>query len=113
MTRAIKRAMKKTKKQEKQPMIQALVWYKEEDWEVLMDMFPDRHLLPASYNDWLVRADELVAKVQAEGNIALKVFIDPITFPQWCKEKKREMDAEARTAMALEVATQQRFGSKV
>ncbi len=109
MTRALKRAMKKKKTQRnQQPMIRALVWYKEEDWDVLMNMFPDRDLMPVSYGDWLARADELMEKVQAEGDIALKVFIDPLTFPQWCREKGLEMDAAARTELAMEVATKQR-----
>jgi len=88
-------------------MTQALVWYKEEDWDILMDMFPDRHLMPATYSDWLARADELLEKVQAEGDIAIKVFIDPDTFPQWCREKGLKPDAAARTELALEVATKQ------
>ena len=94
-------------------MIQALVWYKEEEWDELMAMFPDRHLMPATFDDWLVRATELVDKVQAEGDIALKVFIDPVTFPEWCRKKGRTLDAAARTDMAIEVAMKQSFGSKV
>jgi len=113
MTRSIKRAMKKKQPQQKQPMIQALVWYKEEEWDELMDMFPDRHVMPATYNDWLVRAEELLKKIQAGEDIAVKVFIDPVTFPEWCKKKGRALDAAARTEMAIEVATKQSFGSKV
>jgi hypothetical protein len=105
--------MKKKQEQQKQPMIQALVWYKEEEWDELMEMFPDRHLMPVTFKDWLVRAEELVEKIQAEGNVAIKVFIDPITFPEWCKKKGRKLDAAARTDMAIEIAAKQTFGSKV
>lgn len=31
--------------------------------------------MPVSYDDWLARADELMGKVQAEGDITLKVFM--------------------------------------
>ncbi len=100
--------MTETNTQAKQaPTIQALVWYKEEDWEPLRKLFTDSHLLPASYTDWLQRAEEMVARVEAGGDVALKVFIDPETFPAWCKEKGKEMDGNARADLAIEVATLQ------
>lgn len=97
----------------KEPSIQAMVWYNEEDWERLLGMFTDSHLLPQSYADWLERAEEMVKQVEAAGDIVMKVFIDPETFPLWCKKKGREMDMNARTDLAIEVATRQSFGSKV
>ncbi len=92
-----------------EPAIQAMVWYKEEDWDTLMTLFSDRHLLPRSFGDWLVRAEEMLKKVEGSGDVVMKVFIDPETFPAWCKEKGREMDSNARAELAIEVATQQSF----
>ncbi len=106
--------MKNNKKTENQaPCIQAMVWYKEDDWDKLIELFTDSHLLPKSYEDWLKRAEEMADKVEAAGDVVMKVFIDPETFPAWCKEKKREMDMNARTELAIEVATHQSFGSRV
>lgn len=105
----------KSKKKEKetgsqhQPSVQAMVWYKEEDWDTLKQMFVDSHLLPENYQDWLARAEEMKEKVQAQGDIAMKVFIDPETFPEWCKKKNMKMDAEARSTLAIEVAQAQSF----
>ena len=115
MTRSIKRQMKK-KREEKtrqQPTLQALVWYKEEHYKELLELFPDRDRMPRTYQDWLVRAEELVRSIQAEGDTVVKVFIDPVTFPEWCRKKGVEPDAEARTRMAIEYATRQSFGSRV
>jgi hypothetical protein len=92
-----------------QPMIQAMVWYKEEHWDILIAMFSDADLLPKSYSDWLVRAEEKKKEVQDDGDIVIKVFIDPETFPEWCKKKGLPMDAEARSQLALEVAQDQSF----
>lgn len=92
-----------------EPAIQAMVWYKEEDWDTLMKLFSDSHLLPKSYSDWLTKAEEMVKKVEGSGDVVMKVFIDPETFPAWCKEKNREMDSNARAELAIEVATQQSF----
>jgi hypothetical protein len=94
------------------PAIQAMVWYKEEDWDTLMKLFTDSHLLPKNYADWLVRAEEMVEKVKESGDMVMKVYIDPETFPAWCKEKGKEMDMNARTELAIEVATRQSFGPK-
>ncbi len=96
-----------------EPSIQAMVWYKEEHWDTLTKIFTDSHLLPKSYADWLARAEEMVKKVEGSGDVIMKVFIDPDTFPAWCKEKGREMDSDARAELAIEVATQQSFGPKV
>ncbi|MCK5071692.1 MAG: hypothetical protein KAR01_14155 [Desulfocapsa sp.] len=94
------------------PAIQAMVWYKEDDWDPLMELFTDTHLLPKSYADWLPRAEEMVKKVEGSGDLVMKVYIDPETFPAWCKEKGREMNSDARAELAIEVATQQSFGPK-
>ncbi len=94
------------------PSIQAMVWYKKEDWDGLMKLFPDSHLLPKTYDDWLVRAEEMQKKVEKAGDIVIKVFIDPVNFPAWCKERGKQPDMEARTQLAIEVASKQQFGSK-
>ncbi len=85
------------------PIIQAMVWYKEEDWEKLMDIFSDAHLLPKSYGEWLQKAEAMVQQIQAEGDKVVKVFIDPDTFPEWCEKKGKKTDAESRTELAIEV----------
>lgn len=92
-----------------QPMIQAMVWYREEDWEPLKKLFVDAHLLPKTYGDWLKRAEEMKAKVQADGDVVIKVFIDPETFPAWCEKKGLVMDAAARSQLAIEMAQAQSF----
>ena len=95
------------------PALQAMVWYKAEDWNTLVEMFSDSHMLPKSYAEWLQKAEEMAKKVETDGDIVMKVFIDPVTFPAWCKEKGRKMDRHARADLAIEVATQQSFGPKV
>ena len=91
------------------PALQAMVWYKEEHYPQLLSIFNDAELLPPLYADWLCRAEEKKAAAEAAGDQVIKVFIDPETFPRWCAEKKLQMDAEARTRLALEVAQAQSF----
>ncbi len=92
-----------------QPMIQAMVWYKEEHYTQLLTLFDDADLLPRTYQDWLARAEEKKAEIEENGDQVIKVFIDPETFPEWCEEKNLPMDANSRSTLALEVAKAQSF----
>jgi hypothetical protein len=92
-----------------EPMLQAMVWYKEEHYAALLAIFDDAELLPPTYQDWLSRAEAKKAEVEADGDQVMKVFIDPETFPEWCAKKGVPKDAEARTQLALEVAQARSF----
>ena len=92
-----------------QPSVQAMVWYKKEDWQTLKDMFADGDMLPETYERWLERAEEMREQVQAQGDAVIKVYIDPQTFPEWCEKKGMEMNGEARSQLAIEVAQAQSF----
>lgn len=115
--RKFKRAHQKAEKNQQgpqpapghQPSVQAMVWYKEEHWDTLKDLFTDGDMLPASYNDWLQRAEAMKSEAEAAGDGVIKVFIDPETFPEWCTEKGVPMDSEARAQLAIEVAQAQSF----
>ncbi len=106
----------KTKQEEKtsvparQPKIRAMVWYKEEHWDELLNIFDDTDQLPRSFADWSVRAEEKKDEVEAMGDQVIKVFIDPETFPAWCEKKELPMNSEARAQLAIEVAQAQSFG---
>jgi len=102
---------KQTQKQEmaRQPMLQAMVWYKEDDYPNLLTIFDDADQLPPTFEEWLARAEGKKAEVEASGDQVIKVFIDPETFPQWCQEKNLPKDADARSQLAIEVAKMQAF----
>lgn len=95
--------------QHQEPMIQAMVWYREEHYHQLLSIFDDAELLPPLFTDWLDRAEKKKVEVEAAGDQVIKVFVDPETFPQWCAEKKLKMDANARSQLAIEVAQAQTF----
>jgi len=99
----------KSREQQHEPMLQAMVWYKEEHYRELLTIFDDAHLLPPTFNDWLTRAEAKKAEVEAAGDQVIKVFIDPETFPKWCEDKKLPRDANSRSQLAIEVAQAQSF----
>lgn len=89
--------------------LRAMVWYKEEHWQTLRDLFVDTDQLPLSFEDWSVRAEAKKDEVEAMGDQVIKVFIDPETFPEWCEKKNLPMNSEARAQLAIEVAQSQSF----
>ena len=99
----------KTEPAKQPPLLQAMVWYKEEHYQELLALFDDAELLPQTYADWLVRAEEKKVEVEAAGDQVMKVFIDPETFPEWCEKKHLLKDANARAELALEVAQARSF----
>ena len=103
---------KQARKQEQSarpPVLQAMVWYKKEHYNELLGLFDDADLLPLTYEDWLTRAEEKKAEVEGAGDQVIKVYIDPLTFPEWCAERGLRKDADARSQLAIEVAQAQSF----
>lgn len=92
-----------------QPSLQAMVWYKEEHYQPLLEMFTDKELLPKSFADWEVRAKAAKKEVEAAGDQVIKVFLEPETFAEWCKKNNCPPDAEARSQLAIEVAQSHSF----
>lgn len=102
---------KAAKKQDpaRQPILQAMVWYREEHYAELLAIFDDAELLPPTYQHWLARAEEKKTEVEAGGDQVIKVFIDPETFPEWCEKRNLPKDANSRSQMAIEVAQARSF----
>lgn len=98
-----------TRENTKEPELQVMVWYNKEDWENCLSLFDDAQLLPKNYNEWHKRANAMVSEVEASGDLVVKVTIDTVLFPAWCKEKGRKMDADSRTTFAIEAVQRQQF----
>lgn len=79
-------------------------WYRRGDWPALRALFPDRHLLPELYDDWLVRAEALERQVQASGKRVVRAEIRPASFAAWCTAHGHRPDAAGRSAWGAEAA---------
>ena len=91
------------------PSIQAMVWYREEEYPALLEIMSDSHLLPPTWQSWFERAESKRQEVEAAGDQVIKVFIDLATFPEWCFTRGISPDAEARSQLAIEVAQSHSF----
>jgi hypothetical protein len=88
---------------EKHP-VTALPWYARGDYPVLLKLFSDPYSLPATYDAWLERAEEMERKFEAAGFGVARIWIRPIRFAVWCKERHVSPDKEARLAFVNEAA---------
>lgn len=93
----------------KEPELQVISWYEEKDWKQLKSLLSDADLLPESYDEWLEMAESAIKEMQDQNIIVVKVTIDTMLFPAWCKERNKAPDAEARTLFAIETVQKQHF----
>lgn len=81
------------------PKAVGLIWYKDkEDFLKARAIFTDAFLLPDTYEEFLIKATELIAKIEASGMPVVKAELNPETFPAWCKERSLNVDAKGREA---------------
>ena len=81
-------------------VIMGIAWYKEEDYERLLEIFEDSHKLPPTFDKWLQSAEKGFSNFRARGYRVIKVYIDPDTFPVWCRSTGHKIDAKARIDFA-------------
>lgn len=89
-----------------------MAWYKsEEDYERLKSIFSDSSKLPSSYKDWLNSAETGFRELTSKGRTVERVYLDPNTFPDWCRSHNLKIDAQARMEFANEFVAR-KYGAK-
>jgi hypothetical protein len=86
------------------PSVVALPWYARGDYPALLKLFSDPHLLPATHDAWLERAQLLERQFQKAGFDVAKIWIRPVPFAAWCKERNVSPDQTARLTFVNEAA---------
>lgn len=79
-------------------------WYSEADYDRLREMFVDGARLPGTFLQWQDQAEQGRKRLLREGKIVVKAYIDPDTFPAWCRANGHELDASARSMFAASEA---------
>ena len=70
-------------------------------------LFKDGHKLPLTYEDWEQQVYEIIDQAKIQEIVVIKAYIDPKTFPNWCRARDLNIDAKARERFATEFARQQ------
>jgi hypothetical protein len=84
------------------PSVVALPWYARGDYPALLKLFSDPHLLPATYDAWLDRAERIERQFQGAGFGVARIWIRPIPFAGWCQERNTSPDQAARLTFVNE-----------
>jgi hypothetical protein len=86
-------------------------WFREEDYPTLLRIFKDANKMPRTWKEWHEGAEKMEKQVKAQGQNTERVYIDPDTFPDWCRREGVGVNREGRhkfvaTAMAAKYANQ-------
>ena len=75
-------------------------WYRAEDYEKILNIMEDSELLPGSFAKWQRLAEQTLERIQHSGQKGTMVYIDPDSFPGWCKQHGFPLNASARMQFA-------------
>jgi hypothetical protein len=84
--------------------VSALPWYARADYPTLLRLFSDPDKLPATYDAWLLRAEQVENQLQRAGLAVARIWIRPVPFAAWCRERNISPDQAARLTFANETA---------
>ena len=84
--------------------ITGMVWYRAEDYDACRRIMADRDQLSAAFHIWRMQAETGEKKLRREGHTIVRAYIDPETFPDWCRTRGLNIDAQARMQYANLVA---------
>jgi hypothetical protein len=76
-------------------------WFREEDFASARALFDATDKLPPR-EQWLKAAEKMEQDFLAQGYIVERVYIDPDTFPDWCRERGLRIDRHARARFSGE-----------
>ena len=81
-----------------------MVWYRLEDYDAIRGIMADGHKLPATFSEWRMKAETGEKKLRRDRKIVVRAYIDPETFPDWCRARGLNVDAKARMEFANGIA---------
>ncbi len=81
-----------------------IAWYHPQDYDACLRIMSDRHEFPSRFAVWLAEAEAVEKKYASQGYIVVRAYIDPETFPDWCRSRSLNIDSKARMEYANLVA---------
>ena len=81
-------------------------WVRAEDWLAFLAIMEDRDDSPVSWEIFNQRSEQFESSLKAQGYIVVRAYIDPETFPDWCRTHGHRVNAEGRGSFAASVAAE-------
>ncbi len=82
----------------------ALAWYREDQWQLLLDCSTDSDKLARTYQGWLEHAEENEEKMSEAGLNVVKVDINIEDMKKWCEKSDKPVDGHSRSEYAAFLA---------
>lgn len=73
-----------------------LTWFRENDYPALLGIFDDADKMSRSWKEWLKGAEKAEKSANAAGQATERVYIDPDTFPDWCRDNGVGVNRDGR-----------------
>jgi hypothetical protein len=75
-------------------------WCRQEDYSAFLRICEDADGLPATWQEFVKFSEEAEQSYKGQGYIVERAYIDPETFPDWCRRQGMRVDSKARMRFA-------------
>lgn len=82
----------------------ALAWYRQDQWQLLLDYSTDSDKLERTYQEWLEHAQEKVSEMGKDGINIVKIDINIDEMKKWCERHDKLIDGHTRSEYAVFLA---------
>ncbi len=82
----------------------ALAWYRQDQWQLLLDYSTDSDRLERTYQEWLEHAEKKVNEMGKEGINVVKIDINIEEMKKWCERHDKPIDGYTRSEYAVFLA---------
>lgn len=76
-------------------------WYRREDYQRIREIMDDGDKLPATFDEWEIRAKRQMADAARMGFTLESVILDPDEFIAYCRTKNLPRGSQARAEFAI------------
>jgi hypothetical protein len=77
---------------------------REQDYPDFLSICEDADWLPATWQRFAEFTEKAERSDKAQGYIVERAYIDPLTFPDWCRSQGLRVNAHARRTFAASIA---------
>jgi hypothetical protein len=82
----------------------ALAWYRQDQWQLLLDYSTDSDRLERTYQEWLQHVEKKVNEMGKEGINVVKIDINIEEMKKWCERHDKPIDGYTRSEYAVFLA---------
>ena len=82
----------------------ALAWYRQDQWQLLLNYSTDSDKLERTYQEWLEHAEKKVNEMRKSGLNVVKIDINMEELKKWCEASDKPVDGYTRSEYAVYLA---------